>query len=68
MEVRPKGRHGRCQDSPERLASHSAAVEECVDRVMVMDEDAALRVNRLALLNRLRGLFLHTADLSRLRS
>jgi glycyl-tRNA synthetase beta subunit len=31
---------------------------------MVMDENAAIRDNRLALLAELRALFLHTADLS----
>jgi glycyl-tRNA synthetase beta chain len=33
---------------------------------MVMAEDGALRANRLALLNRTRGLFMRAADLSRL--
>ena len=31
-----------------------------------MAEDAALRANRLALLKRMQGLFMHAADLSRL--
>jgi len=58
----------RYQDSLENLAGLGPAVDDFFDNVMVMDEDAALRVNRLALLNQLRGLFLHTADLSRLQS
>jgi len=33
---------------------------------MVMADDEALRNNRLALLNELRALFLHVADISRL--
>lgn len=45
-----------------------AALREPVDRffeeVMVMADDLDLRQNRLALLNRLRGLFLRVADLS----
>ncbi|MCB1639213.1 MAG: glycine--tRNA ligase subunit beta, partial [Thiothrix sp.] len=39
-------------------------VDQFFDGVMVMAEDEALRNNRLALLNRLRGLFLRVADLS----
>jgi glycyl-tRNA synthetase beta subunit len=31
-----------------------------------MTDDATLRANRLALLRRLQGLFMHVADLSRL--
>ncbi|HEY4368418.1 MAG TPA: glycine--tRNA ligase subunit beta [Steroidobacteraceae bacterium] len=50
--------------------THLASLREDVDRffdsVMVMAEDAALRANRLALLVRLRGLFVQIADLSRL--
>jgi len=34
--------------------------------VMVNADDPALRANRLALLNRMRGLFMRVADLSRL--
>ena len=41
------------------------AVDAFFDSVMVMAEEA-LRANRLALLGRLRGLFMHAADLSRL--
>jgi glycyl-tRNA synthetase beta chain len=33
---------------------------------MVMADDPALRANRLALLQRMQGLFMHAADLSRL--
>lgn len=50
--------------------SHLAGLREDVDRffdtVMVMAEDADVQANRLALLVRLRALFLHVADLSRL--
>ena len=34
------------------------------DEVMVMADDDAIRNNRLALLNRLRNLFLRVADIS----
>jgi glycyl-tRNA synthetase beta chain len=49
-----------------RLARLRAPVDSFFDSVMVMDENAELRLNRLALLSELRRLFLHTADLSRL--
>ena len=49
---------------------HLAGLRDDVDRffdsVMVMAEDAGVRANRLALLTRLRGVFLQIADLSRL--
>jgi glycyl-tRNA synthetase beta chain len=48
------------------LAVLRPAVDAFFDSVMVMAEEPALRANRLALLGRLRGLFMHAADLSRL--
>jgi glycyl-tRNA synthetase beta chain len=48
------------------LAVLRPAVDAFFDSVMVMADDPALRANRLALLGRLRGLFMHAADLSRL--
>lgn len=53
-------------EAMQRLAGLRAPVDRFFDTVMVMDEDANLRNNRLALLNQLRQLFLRTADLSRL--
>jgi glycyl-tRNA synthetase beta chain len=50
-----------------RLASLRTVVDGFFDEVMVMDEDKALRANRLALLNRLGEMFLRTADLSQLQ-
>jgi glycyl-tRNA synthetase beta chain len=50
----------------QELAALRKAVDDFFDSVMVMAEDAALRANRLALLNRMRGLFMRAADLSRL--
>jgi glycyl-tRNA synthetase beta chain len=41
-------------------------VDRFFDDVMVMADDEALRHNRLALLARLRSLFLQLADVSRL--
>jgi glycyl-tRNA synthetase beta chain len=48
------------------LAGMRDPVDRFFDSVMVMAEDAALRSNRLALLSRLRALFLEIVDLSRL--
>ncbi|MBL4775434.1 MAG: hypothetical protein JKY87_05210 [Mariprofundus sp.] len=48
------------------LASLRQPVDSFFDDVMVMAEDAQVRGNRLALLSRLRQLFLNLADVSRL--
>ncbi|MCF7821310.1 MAG: glycine--tRNA ligase subunit beta [Mariprofundaceae bacterium] len=57
-------------DDPEEQLELLAALREPVDTffddVMVMAEDEVVRNNRLALLSRLRGLFLQLADVSRL--
>ncbi len=50
-----------------RLADLREAVDRFFDDVMVMVDDEALRANRLALLAKLRNLFLRVADLSRLQ-
>jgi len=50
----------------QQLAALRQAVDSFFDSVMVMTDDAALRANRLALLKRMRGLFMRAADLSRL--
>jgi glycyl-tRNA synthetase beta chain len=49
-----------------RLAQLRPAVDAFFDQVLVMDENPALRANRLGLLAQLRGLFAGVADLSRL--
>ena len=49
------------------LAALRGDIDEFFDHVMVMVEDEALKNNRLALLQQMRGLFLHIADLSRLQ-
>jgi glycyl-tRNA synthetase beta chain len=46
------------------LASLQTPVDAFFDSVMVMAEDEAVKQNRLALLKRLRGLFLQIADVS----
>jgi glycyl-tRNA synthetase beta chain len=50
----------------QELAALRKAVDDFFDSVMVMADDPALRANRLALLKRMRGLFMRAADLSRL--
>jgi glycyl-tRNA synthetase beta chain len=50
-----------------RLSSLRTVVDAFFDQVMVMDEDLALRANRLALLEQLGEMFLRTADLSQLQ-
>ena len=50
-----------------KLASLRSVVDSFFDEVMVMDEDMALRANRLALLKHLGEMFLRTADLSQLQ-
>jgi glycyl-tRNA synthetase beta chain len=50
-----------------QLAGLREVVDTFFDDVMVMADDEAVRDNRLALLNGLRGLFLRVADLSRLQ-
>ena len=49
-----------------RLAALREPVDAFFDAVMVMADDAAVRDNRLALLARMRALFMRVADLSRL--
>ena len=49
-----------------RLSSLRGPVDEFFDSVMVMADDAAVKNNRIALLNTMNQLFLRAADLSRL--
>jgi glycyl-tRNA synthetase beta chain len=49
------------------LAALRDDIDGFFDHVMVMVDDNALKNNRLALLQQMRGLFLHIADLSRLQ-
>ena len=51
-----------------QLAALRSNVDQYFDSVMVMVEDKPLRLNRLALLARLRNLFLQVADISQLQS
>ncbi len=55
------------QTAMKSLAGLRASVDDFFDHVMVNVDDAAVRENRLVLLNRLRALFLEIADLSQLQ-
>ncbi|QSP95585.1 glycine--tRNA ligase subunit beta [Marinobacter salinisoli] len=62
--VMPLFEQGDYASALRSLASLREPVDRFFDEVMVMAEDEALRNNRLALLNRLRNLFLRVADIS----
>jgi glycyl-tRNA synthetase beta chain len=51
-----------------KLAALRPQVDAFFDQVMVMADDPAVRANRIALLARLRGLFLQIADISLLQT
>jgi len=55
------------EQAMKRLAGLREPVDAFFDKVLVMADDEAVRLNRLALLNRLRNLFLQVADISRLQ-
>ena len=63
-QVRPLLERGDYETSLKLLADLRPAVDAFFDAVMVMDEDAALRINRLSLLAQLKALFDRIADLS----
>ncbi|MFO1430351.1 MAG: glycine--tRNA ligase subunit beta [Candidatus Competibacteraceae bacterium] len=66
-EVTPLMEAGLYSVALSRLAALREPVDTFFDRVMVMADDAALRDNRIALLNELSSLFLRVADFSRLQ-
>ena len=63
-DVAPLVAQRRYVDILRRLAALRAPVDAFFDAVMVMSDDPAKRSNRLALLGRLRAMFLHVADIS----
>ncbi len=65
--VEPRIEAGEYGAALRQLAQLREAVDRFFDEVMVMDEDPALRRNRLALLHRLHQLFRRVADISRLQ-
>jgi len=67
-EVAPILANGDYSTALATMASLRPAVDRFFDEVMVMDEDAALRANRLALLSQMDSLFMQVADLSMLQA
>jgi len=65
--VNPLFAAGNYPQALAELAKLREPVDRFFDEVMVMDEDPALRQNRLALLAKLRELFLRVADISLLQ-
>jgi glycyl-tRNA synthetase beta chain len=65
-QVEPKFAAREYTSALRQLAALRKATDDFFDSVMVMADDAKLRRNRLALLKRMQGLFMHVADLSRL--
>jgi glycyl-tRNA synthetase beta chain len=63
-KVLPLFENGDYASALSSLASLREPVDNFFDEVMVMADDSAIRNNRLALLNRLRNLFLRVADIS----
>jgi len=63
-EVEPLVAERRYVEILRRLALLRVPIDRFFDSVMVMADDAAKRSNRLALLGRLRSMFLHVADVS----
>jgi glycyl-tRNA synthetase beta subunit len=63
-QVRPLLEQGDYVTGLKLLAGLRPAVDAFFDAVMVMDEDARLRINRLSLLAQLKALFDRIADLS----
>ncbi|MDY6798185.1 MAG: DALR anticodon-binding domain-containing protein, partial [Pseudomonadota bacterium] len=62
--VLPLFEQGDYSSALRSLAQLREPVDRFFDDVMVMADDEAVRNNRLALLNRLRNLFLRVADIS----
>jgi len=67
-QVRPLLQQRDYTSALARLAQLREPVDAFFDKVMVMDPDPDLRANRLALLGKMRELFLYSADLSLLKS
>ena len=66
--VLPQMEAGEYEDALKQLAALRQPVDAFFDDIMVMVDDAPLRVNRLALLQSLNNLFLRVADFSHWQS
>jgi len=60
--------NAKYQDALAQLSTLKNSVDKFFDEVMVMADDEALKNNRIALLNKLHGLFLQIADISKLQN
>ncbi|MFP8966964.1 glycine--tRNA ligase subunit beta [Pokkaliibacter sp. CJK22405] len=67
-DVAPLFAAGNYAEALKRLTVLKAPVDTFFEDVMVMCDDEKVRANRLALLQQLRSLFLHVADISHLSS
>lgn len=56
------------QDALAELSTLRTSVDQFFDDVMVMADDMALQNNRIALLNKMHGLFLQIADIAKLQN
>jgi len=65
--VKEQTKKGEYTKALEKLASLKDPVNQFFDKVMINAEDVAIRNNRLALINELRGLFMGIADVSLLQ-
>lgn len=63
-QVQPLFAQGNYKDGLLKLTELKQSIDAFFDGVMVNAEDPLLKNNRLALLSRLRALFLHVADIS----
>ena len=68
VDVAPLFENGQYKEGLVELVELKEAVDSFFDNVLVMCDDPALRRNRVALLQRLRNLFLQVADISFLHS
>jgi glycyl-tRNA synthetase beta chain len=66
-DIQPHISRGDYRAALEVLAQLRDSVDTFFDKVLVMDNNATVRDNRLALLQSLRALFLQVADISRLQ-
>lgn len=67
-ELKPLFSEGNYQEALFKLASLQQEVDAFFDSVMVMAEDEAIKNNRIAILSKLRNLFLEIADISLLNN
>ena len=67
QQLAPLFAAGEYQAGLTALASLREEVDNFFDKVMVMAEEEALKLNRLTLLSRLQALFLQVADISLLQ-